>query len=194
MQTPTESTPIPITKTNAFTLLTLFVRLAAVFGFVQVFYVSTAQLIVSGPGFVRDWGVMWIVLFVGAALGVFAAMWIYADKIARLTLARNTGEYFDSTVDAAQWQHIALSILGVFLAANHAVDLFQTLRFWLIARASEPSSTFTPDQLDSYVLHAIDSGFGIALGIGLMLGARGLSGLLHRLRTAGQPQTPTSDA
>jgi hypothetical protein len=198
MQTPTESaaqTPaaMPITKTNAYTLLTLFVRLAAVFGFAEVFYVGTAQMLVLGPGIVRDWGMTLLIVMVIISLSVFAAMWIFADKIAGWALARRDSAQFESQLGVQQWQHIGFAMIGAWFVMEGLVQVGSNLRSWTMLRWGE--SDYTPEQINSVLWSGADWVIQIALGIGLMLGARGLAGLLHRLRTAGQPSSsPPNDA
>ena len=169
-------------RTNTFTLLTVFVRVVAI-----AMLLST--ILQFGVAFFTVWGgpeagheVLFATLAVPVlTLVVFGLVWLFADVLVRLALARPDGATFESDLDAAAWQRIAFSAVGVWFAASGLVDLFYSLAGWLQLRAYRDSypdmqagTALWPDTIGA-VMHVV-------VGVALLLGARGLQGLLARLR------------
>jgi hypothetical protein len=182
----------PITKTNAFTILTLFVRLAAILGFVWFVHSALGVLFGLESISVGDWAAKFLLGAVFGALLIFGLLWLFADWVARVSLARRDGMVFDSSMSAEDWSCVGFSVIGVFFVVKHAIGVAQQIVYAIVAALAYPDAQNENLWLDG-VLSATYELIGVALGAVLMLRARGLVGLLHRLRSAGQP-TPTTRA
>ncbi|RDZ26955.1 hypothetical protein [Lysobacter silvisoli] len=103
-----------MTRTNAFSLLSVAIRAVALWSLISLLVVGVSRIF-GLRQMVDDGG--WL-LMAGAAfmlaLGAVALLWLFADKIARLTLARPQDQSFDSDLEPAVWLGLAISIIGAF--------------------------------------------------------------------------------
>ncbi|HET6603067.1 MAG TPA: hypothetical protein VFG21_02470 [Xanthomonadaceae bacterium] len=118
----------------------------------------------------------------GVPLLTALLLWLFADVIARATLARPTRQAFESDLPAAEWQRLAFSTVGVFFAVAALGDVaHQTMRVSIGGAYLGYDMGFDEGWRARVVADAIE----FALGVGLMFGARGLVGVLRRFRQFG---------
>lgn len=170
-----------MTRTNVFTLLTVLVRCAALVILVNSAVhavVSMATWIPSIGGEQRpDWTVFGAMALM---LGSAAVLWVFADLVARLALARPDGQVFESTLEPQAWQSIAFASIGLWMIVSDGSTALRWLLFRFVMRDTWHS--LIEDQQRDFVLGLIGNTIGIAIGIGLLLGSRGLAAALHRIR------------
>jgi hypothetical protein len=126
-----------------------------------------------------------MVAFVLTLLVAFL-LWLYPGPLARLASARSSQQVFESPISAAQVQWIALSVLGMYFVVDGIVGFahyeVQQLIVGVIPDREQRIGKFV--QVALYWL--LQVGFGVVL----VLGARGLGGLLQRMRYgSGMSQT-----
>ena len=165
-------------RTNAFSILVVLLRTGAVWLF--------CKTALSVPGFLAtaaQYEAKWTLLAVLIPAGIALLLWAFADKVARLAMARPNQPVFESDLPAAEWQALAFSVVGLWQAVLGFLDLFYFAMRWLIGRRlMEENGAECPADEVATVLAA---GLQLAIGLGLMLGGRGLVALLRRWRFAG---------
>jgi len=168
-------------KTSMYSILCIVVRLGAVMLAVSTIAAfSGAWVTMHGTEYDGMRG-----LFIsasGLALVIAAALWVYPGLLARVAAGRSSQQVFESPLRADEIQTIALAVLGVAMAMGGVVDLMvYGLRFVMALGFSNNGEPFRRDTAFTLVAQLPR----IAIGIGLALGARGLSGLILRLRDLG---------
>jgi hypothetical protein len=183
-------------RTSLYSILCIVVRLGAVLLLVQTL-ASLPGAWDALQGWERQSGEAggaargMLIGFSGALIALAIALWLYPGLLARLAAGNASGEVFDSPIAAKELHFIAFSVLGIVFAIGALLGLVSTgLRIALSAHFGDVAFTTLAWQngIDLFVLF-----LKLALGIGLSLGARGLVGLLHRLRERGLPP-PRYDA
>ncbi len=165
-----------VTRSNAFSLLVVLVRAGALYMLVAALtriaplLWDNVRLEMLGP----------LLTGVAVLVAVAAVLWLFADLVARAALAGPDAPRIDSTLDYGQWQALAFSLLGLWLAATGLLDLvWNAVAVWWASRESGAGAErLGADQLAAFVAGALQ----VALGIALLLGHRGLVALLARLR------------
>lgn len=86
-------------------------------------------------------------------------------------------------ISLAEVYTAAYFLLGLFLLATTVPQLFYWLVYGYMYKNTEPPNfnEFGPDDIASMILVTVK----LIIGIWLLLGARGLSGLVYKLRNAG---------
>jgi hypothetical protein len=112
-----------MTRTNAAGILTVLLRAAAVWMVARVAVALPAT--VSGlatAGFQGD-TLRPVLIGTFTVVLVAAVVWIFADLLARLALARPGQPPFDSDLSLAHWQELAIGVVGLLEAANGLITL-----------------------------------------------------------------------
>jgi len=128
-------------------------------------------------------------LFIGLSTSLLIAsmMWLFADKLARLALARPQQVIFDSDVAVGHWQSLAFSVVGLWNACDGLVRLIRLLSEHLYIVYASGGAAMSTSAIDSAIPGAI---FETALGLLLVFQSRGLVGLVRRMREYGSPVAP----
>lgn len=172
-------------RTSLYSILCIVVRLGAVLLLVQtIALLATLLPSAQGDVFGADG---WVVLLgLGVFLMVLALLlWRYPGALVRLATSRSSRESFESPIDATQLQYIAFSVLGLVFAVGSLADLVVViLRVALAANVGGIAFMGMLWQEGARVAGLLLS---FAIGIGLTLGAHGLTGVLYRLRERGLP-------
>lgn len=177
-------------RTSLYSILCIVVRLGAMLLFVRTvasFPDAWAALQTMEQGSsAGDSGTRGMLIGFSGALIVFSiALWLYPGLVARLVSTTSSRELFESSIDARDLQYIALSVLGVAFAMNALFDLVGVVfRIALSAHFGDTAFRALVWQNGSAF---VVLGLKFALGVGLAFGARGLVGLLRRLRERGLP-------
>lgn len=175
-------------RTSLYSILCIVVRLGAVLLLVETLAsVPSAWLALQtwetsgGDGAARGM----LIGFSGALIASAIALWLYPGLLARLAAGNASREVFDSPIAAKELHFIAFCVLGLVFAIDALLGLVSTLlRLASSAHAGDVAFTTLAwdNGIDLLVLF-----LKLALGIALTFGARGLVGLLHRLRERGLP-------
>lgn len=171
-----------MTRTNAYTLLCVAIRAAAVYSLVALIVALPGQLQASAqvPGVERS--ASWIAAAALAGLIVIALLWTYADKVARLALARPQQQSFDSDLAPTAWLGLAIGAIGAWHLFAGLVDgVFWAVR--LLALRGLRNEGYDPAQ------YALDVWPGVAatatqfaLGAVCLLRGKGLARWVQRMR------------
>lgn len=177
-----------MTRTNAYTLLCVAIRAVVVWFF--------CSLLLTLPGVLftfrqNEFGIDVIWLGVTAVLLpalVLGLVWLFADKLARLALARPQEPVFDSRIEARIWLGLAFSIIGayfLFLALRDSVPL---LIEWVILSRATPGSLLLEGESGPLLARALTLFIEAALAAVFLLQGPGLARLVHRWRYGGIEQ------
>jgi len=175
-------------KTSLYTILCTVIRLGAV--------LMAVDIIIAFPGAFhaaqdQSWaqGSAGMVIATSSAVLMLAFMlWLFPGGLVRLTASRSAQEVFESPISARELQQIAFAVLGMWFVAGGLIGLSQELlRASLVARAN--SAAFLNWRVHEGA-QLLACGIEILFGLLLTLGARGVSGLLYRLRN---PASSTAD-
>lgn len=178
-------------KATLYTVLCVAIRLGAVLMAVELltelplFFFNTQNYFLN---------VMACVLTaVGFAVAI--VLWLKPGVLARWASNQQKGEVLEIAIDAHQIQYIALSVLGAWLAISGlAAAVPQGITLLLMHnRVAAYAGGGMPD--DAWQAPLRDAVMFVA-GVTLMIGSRGLVGLLHRLRNypAVTDTSPRDDA
>lgn len=174
-------------RTNARSILTLFVRVMALWWVLgsALGFISWMTMSPGGefsPGLIAA-------LYFGTFLAA-ACLWVFADLLARAALAGPGHTTFDSDIEVSDWQRLAFACIGVWYAMEGLIDVVRQLTSTILASRAYPDMEMHFSWADVWA-----SAFQIAVGVALLLGARGLTNAVSRLQ--GQepirsPEVPTT--
>ncbi|RYD15725.1 MAG: hypothetical protein EOP90_07195 [Lysobacteraceae bacterium] len=164
-------------RTSLYTILCIAIRLAAVSLALTAFAGTLTLLASLGTSETR--GVAWYVVgSVGLTLAIAFLLWTWPGVLARLAAGRSSAQVSESPISPEQIQWIALSVLGAWFALEGFVSLcwFAMQNVMYVGVQDVERHTTELIQTGAYWL------IQMLVGIALLFGARGLSGLLRRLR------------
>ncbi len=177
----------PITRTDVHSLLTILVRAAALCLLVYALAYG-AQLFVMAAQ--NEWHASYLLGIIGPAVLVIVAvlLWLFADVLLKLSLSRRDAPVFESDLAESQWQGIVFSGIGLWFVASELVALTHWLVRVLLAR-NHPDAELLDRWISPEELIAEPVAIAVSLTIGLLLllRARGLVGLLARIRGYHRP-------
>jgi hypothetical protein len=142
------------------------------------------RLFVTGPD-----GRLITAAIVLDALGLLLAfvLWIKPGLLAWWAAGRNGREVFESDINATQLQYIAFSVAGIYkLITGLAGMAAHGLNLVVYHQLANDGLSAAPPPYEKTMF--VEYVVATAAGLALTLGARGLSGYLHRLRTFGSPK------
>lgn len=163
-----------MTRTNAYSLVVILVRIGAL-------YMVMRGLSILAPALwnLQNAGALWaMVAGAGVMFAIGGAVWFTADLIARAALASPHEPQFESDLDVRQWQYVLFSAIGLWWAVSGLIDLIWAISSLLQWRAHSGMLRIGGEQLVDLIAGVVQ----IVVGLALLLGGRGLSNLLHRLR------------
>ena len=169
-------------RTNAYFLITALIRTYALW--------LGAQVLIGIPVMfmqAKNWGDGGLGVFLGidvAVLLVAALLWLFADVIAKLGIARPQQELFESDMSRQDWQGIFFSTIGLWLLVEGALQMCHEAAQWVYVHRIAEQENFAP-VVEGQFAKNVSTGLETAIGISLLLGGRGLAGLLQRMRGGG---------
>lgn len=168
-------------KTTLYTVLCVAIRLGAVLMAIDVLVAVPAYLWGS-----PDRTLAVIALgFAGLDLLLAAVLWLWPGLLARWAARRPDGQVLESVLGADEIQHVAFATMGAWLfISGLASTVPQAFAIWRVHDLRLTYAGIQPSagQWNGLIRAAVV----LVAGAVLMLGSRGLVGLLHRLR--GFPQ------
>lgn len=176
-------------KTTLYSVLCATIRLGAVLMAVGLVEQWPRLLAIHGNGEPQ------VVPFVLDALGLLLAfvLWLRPGLLAWWAAGPSQREVLETDISAAQLQYIAFSVAGIYKLITgiegmvaHGVNLFAYSRVVVDGMAITPPS-YEKTLFVEYLVSAL-------AGAALALGARGLVGVLHRVRSGGQPSHEHNEA
>ena len=181
-----------MTKTNAYSILCVFIRTFAMW-FLLRSLIGLPGALDTAKRF--DPRHLTLILGIGVALPVTLGIliWLFADKLAKLALARPQQQVFESDISVAEWQAIAFSVVGIWNVVVAMVDLTRRGIQILLMRsvtAEDGAIALWPDGMTAEL---IGLGMQLLLGLVLLFGARGLVGLIGRYRQIGYTHSDASE-
>jgi hypothetical protein len=171
-------------RTSLYSILCIVIRLGAVLLAVETLVGLPVALDAMHASNSQGLGGA-LIGFYGVFFALAAALWIYPGLLARLAAGQSSRQVFESPLGAEDLQYIALCVLGVYFVVSGIFGLIDTgLRVLVMMRQSDPAyaALRTPD-----IARLVAVAAKIAIGVGLALGARGLTGWVRRLREQGLP-------
>ncbi|MGH8080551.1 MAG: hypothetical protein ACREP7_08255 [Lysobacter sp.] len=171
-----------MTRTNAYTLLCVVIRACAVWSLAAFLIGLPAQLsqMYSVPG--TQQSATWIAAGLVFTALVIAGAWLYADKLARLALARPQEQVFDSQIEPTVWLGLAISAIGAWHLFNGLIDAayLLTKAAWMRAIAVDVYEyrTTWPQLWPDIIATAVQ----LLIAVVCLLRGQGLARILRRLR------------
>ena len=175
----TESGTREMMKTTLYSVLCIAIRLGAV--------LMAVGILERAPGiffFANAEGHFQVLaLFLeGAGLLLALALWIWPNMLTWCVMGRNKHEILESSISAAQVQHIAFSIVGVWLFIDGVSGCLGHAFMILLIKQEMAAGALPGMGLQEEWRWLIQFAATAVAGAALTLGSRGLVGLLHRLR------------
>jgi hypothetical protein len=175
------------TRTSLYSILCIVIRLGAVMlvmGVVGVaFDVLGSRQSSEFPGSY----LLLVVGFVVVTMLIAFLLWLHPGPLARIASGRSAHQVFESSIDAVQIQWIALSVLGMGWVMTGLLGLahlgYQSIWMSEILGTGEEALHRLHGQIAYHVLEML-------IGVALTLGARGLAGILQKVRYAGSSGMP----
>lgn len=164
-------------RTSLYSILCIVIRLGAVVLAVSTLAsaLSMALMIRQGTSPIDLWAL--IGLFV-AILAIAFLLWLYPGPLARLCSARSAGQVFESPIAARDLQWIALSVLGMYFVVAGLIGFVHFEANLFVA----DTIIDREKRIEDFVQTGLYWLLQIVVGVALVFGARGLTGLLHRIR------------
>ena len=173
-------------RTSLYSILCIVIRLAAVVLAFNTLSKVPEVVVAWHQGTVGDARIVPAFALVALALLFAFLLWVYPGIIARLTASRSAREVFESPISPQQLQWIALSVLGMYFLLSAVIALVSYGVQWsLFAKEYLESEENRTEWFSDTIYWVVQLAFGVVL----VLGARGFTGWLWRLRYGGMPQS-----
>lgn len=176
-----------MTRTNAYTLLCVAIRAVVVWFFASLL-LTLPGILLGGRNGGYEGGVVWLivgaVLFPAVMLGL---AWLFADKLARLALARPQEPVFDSRIETNAWLGLAFSIIGAYFLFQVLRDAVPLLVQWIMLSRATAGSLWLEGDSQPFLINAASLVIEAVLAGIFLLQGPGLARLVHRWRYGRQP-------
>jgi hypothetical protein len=176
-----------MTRTNAFTLLSMLIRAIVLWAAAGLLIGLPAAMyaVRSNQFFGTDSNYWPTMLALACIVLLLALAWLFADKIARLALVRPRDQVFESTMEPQAWLGLAISVIGAWYFFGGLKDLGYLLPRWFIySRAPGPVPTEAWEQIIPDLFAIIVE---LVLASIFLLRGTGLARLIQRLRYGESP-------
>ena len=162
-------------------IVALAVKLFAVFLFIYSFRMVSFIVPIN---YIEDISASaWVIA--GSLVVIFICivllLWFFPLLIARKLMPSDEIKEGEAIASIKDLDVIAFSILGLWLLATAVPDMIYWILTWSVILSKELGDAMVTDQ----VISTIVTGFELIMGFWLLLGAKGLRGLLRRMRYAG---------
>jgi len=170
-----------VMKTTLYTVLCVAIRLGAVLMAVDILEQVPGLFVFATQA--QDGHLAWGVPVIEAiGLLLAFALWTWPNLLAWWALGRNRHEVLETSITADQLQYIVLSVVGAWMVVRGVSACLARIAYFLLQRHEAESSgaQFTNSTNEWHLI--IQYALVMLAGAALMLGSRGLVGLLRRLR------------
>jgi hypothetical protein len=168
-------------KTNLYSVLCATVRLGAV--------LMAVGLVEQWPGLIAPRsGQITLSAIALDLLGLIVAfvLWLRPGLLAWWAASSSQREVFETRISATQLQYIAFSVAGMYkLITGIEGMVAHGLNLLAYNRMATDGVPFVAPSYEKTLF--IEYAVAAVAGLALTLGARGLAGVLHRIRNAGHP-------
>jgi hypothetical protein len=175
------------TRTSLYSILCIAIRLGAV----MLAWNTIERLsFLLGQGQLSAFSAeeRWIAeVFFGSGILVSFFLWLYPGPLARMASARSAHQIFESPISAADMQWIALSVLGMFWVMSGILDLADLGYRYVWVSEMLGTGAEAARRLHGQIAYDV---LETLIGIALTLGARGLAGVLQKVRYVGSSGMP----
>lgn len=178
-----------MTRTNAYTLLCVAIRAVVVWVAASALVALPAMLYVVRDGDITGEGRgLGLTLAVSAVVFVLLLLaWLFADKLARLTMASPREPVFESTMEPSAWLGLAISVIGAWFLFVALKDAAYLLIRWVVVSRNMPGAFTLDNGLDQLLPDALALAIEAILALVFLLRGRGLANLIHRWRYGSLP-------
>ena len=161
-------------------ILIVAIRILAIFCFVSVLGRIAAAIVTM-----EQLGVTALSIWVAAGieLGVCVYLWLFPATLAAKLLRDGHSVVSVGSVPFTEWRDLLFVAVGLLVLAG---SIPKAVYWAILAGASEP---FAQDVTLEQKVSAGAAFLELAIGVGLVLGARGLGSLLQKIRAAGSTES-----
>ncbi|WP_158984413.1 hypothetical protein [Lysobacter panacisoli] len=169
----------------------MIIRAVAVWSLGKVALSIPGMLIAVRESPSSGFGPGWLLASIGLEVLIIAALWLFADKLAKLALTRPQEVAFESSMDPATWLGLLLSAIGAWFFFGGVVTAFyMAVRWFVVIRMYREYGAMDADTFANIASTVLE----IGLGALLVLRGQGLSRWIHRMRYGVEqaPAEPTA--
>jgi hypothetical protein len=170
-----------MTRTNAFTLLCVAIRAIVVWVFASTLMSFQTVFFVMRSQGDRE-GLANIAIAAGISLVVMGLAWVFADKLARLALARPQDPVFESHLEPQAWLGLAISAIGAWFLFVALKDMAYLGFQWLMLSRAQVNVWDVRADTSDWLSNVVASVFELGLATVFLLRGQGLARLVHRWR------------
>lgn len=179
-----------MTRTNAYSLLCMIIRAVAVWSLGKMALSIPGMLIAVRESPSSGFGPGWFLASIGLEVLIIAALWLFADKLAKLALTRPQDMAFESDLAPSTWLGILVSAIGAwFFFEGVIMAAYQATRWMILLRFGPEGNPTYSDTWADIASIAVQ----LIVGAVLVLRGQGLSRWIHRMRY-GAEQAPAEPA
>lgn len=171
-----------MTRTNAHTILCMMIRAFAAWATIELL-MSIPAVLTTSPGFeaLSTGERLFSVL---APLFVIVLMWFFPDYLAKVALARRSGEVFETDIDPKACLAVGLAVVAAVTIIDGIVESTRLLLMHLAFSRGEDGFSNYPV---GFAAEVWTSAIGLLAGLALLLGSRGIASLIFRMRYGDLP-------
>lgn len=170
-------------KTSLYTILCIIIRLGAVLLAVWTVIALPNLYFISHTSGANGVDTLLMGLLYAAFIVLAFLLWLYPGVLASVAAGRSTREAFETPLSAGSIQYIAFSVLGMALAMKGLIALVFEIARWATLSIQMPQG----NQAFITVMPEFAADVAqIVIGVALVVGAKGLIGLLRRFRYGNQ--------
>lgn len=171
-----------MTRTNAYTLLCVAIRAVVVWFSASLLLMIPGLMIAMRDGAYEDdaiWLGLAAILLPALVLGL---AWLFADKLARVALARPQEAVFESRIEAHIWLGLAFSIIGAYFLFQVLRDVAPLLIQWVMLSRSTVGYLQLDGATEPLAIRVLTLLIEAVLAGVFLLQGPGLARLVHRWR------------
>ena len=177
-------------RTNAYFLVTALIRTYTLWLGAQILIALPATFMQA-----QNYGDGGLGFFLGidaAILLIAGLVWLFADVIAKLGIARPQQALFESDMSRQDWQAIFFATIGLWLLVQGVLHFSHYAAQWFFVHRMSEQTGYAP-VVEGQFAKNVSATLETVIGVGLLLGGRGLAALLQHVRGRDaviDPETP----
>ncbi len=170
-------------KTSLYTILCIVIRLGAVLLAVWTVIALPNLYFISHTAGANGVDTLLMGLLYAAFIVLAFLLWLYPGVLAGVAAGTATRETFEAPLSAGNIQYIAFSVLGMTLALKGLIFLVFEIARWATLSIQMPQGN---QAFITVMPQFVADVTQVVIGTALVVGAKGLLGLLHRFRYGNQ--------